>query len=33
VVAASLIGALTAYFVARRLFPKSEQREMEAALS
>ena len=33
VVAASLIGVLAAYLVARRLFPKSEKREMETALS
>ena len=33
VVAASLIGALAAYFVARRMFPKDEKRKLEAALS
>jgi undecaprenyl-diphosphatase len=29
IVAAALIGVITAYFVARRMFPKSEKRELE----
>ena len=32
IIAASLIGALTAYFVSRRLFPKNEKPQVETAL-
>jgi undecaprenyl-diphosphatase len=32
VVAAALIGVASAYFVARRMFPKNEKRELETAL-